>query len=297
MFLLFLNEFASYRRLKTSSEMYIDVNRGGDKLKINIDIDVPNLPCSLVSLDFEDAMGAHSLNLEGSIIKYNLDKNGNALNSENYTNTKIDDENFIQPDYNKVLNAISNKQGCRLKGYFFVNKVPGNFHISSHAFAPTIQKLAIENKLDIDLNHKINYLSFGDDEEIKIINSKFKEGTLLSLNGKNKPRNKYRTIYEYYIKVVPTTYNDVQENIYYSYQYTYNSNDSPAYNQFPSLYFRYDISPITVEYTHYRDKFLSFFIQICAILGGVFTVTGIIDSMIHKSVKALLRKAQLNKLS
>jgi hypothetical protein len=44
MFLLFLNEFASYRRLKTSSEMYIDVNRGGDKLKINIDIEVPNLP-------------------------------------------------------------------------------------------------------------------------------------------------------------------------------------------------------------------------------------------------------------
>ena len=127
MFLLFLNEFASYRRLKTSSEMYIDVNRGGDKLKINIDIDVPNLPCSLVSLDFEDAMGAHSLNLEGSIIKYNLDKNGNALNSENYTNTKIDDENFVQPDYNKVLNAISNKQGCRLKGYFLLIKFPEIF--------------------------------------------------------------------------------------------------------------------------------------------------------------------------
>ena len=55
----------------------------------------------------------------------------------------------------------------QIKRIFFVNKVPGNFHISSHAFAPTIQKLAIENKLDIDLNHKINYLSFGDDEEIK----------------------------------------------------------------------------------------------------------------------------------
>ena len=58
MFLLFLNEFASYRRLKTSSEMYIDVNRGGDKLKVNLDIDVPNLPCSLISIDIEDAMGA-----------------------------------------------------------------------------------------------------------------------------------------------------------------------------------------------------------------------------------------------
>ena len=58
MLLLFLNEFASHRRLKTSSEIYIDVNRGGDKLKVNLDIDVPNLPCSLISIDIEDAMGA-----------------------------------------------------------------------------------------------------------------------------------------------------------------------------------------------------------------------------------------------
>ena len=43
MLLLFLNEFASHRRLKTSSEIYIDV---------------PNLPCSLISIDIEDAMGA-----------------------------------------------------------------------------------------------------------------------------------------------------------------------------------------------------------------------------------------------
>ena len=31
---------------------------GDDKLKVNLDIDVPNLPCSLISIDIEDAMGA-----------------------------------------------------------------------------------------------------------------------------------------------------------------------------------------------------------------------------------------------
>jgi len=37
-------------------------------------------------------------------------------------------------------------------------------------------------------------------------------------------------------------------------------------------------------------------VQICAIIGGVFTVAGIIDSIVHKSVTALLKKAELGKL-
>jgi hypothetical protein len=33
MILLFLSEFTSYREIKTMSEMFIDVNRGGEKVK------------------------------------------------------------------------------------------------------------------------------------------------------------------------------------------------------------------------------------------------------------------------
>jgi hypothetical protein len=34
-FLLF-NEYITYTKIKISSEMYIDVNRGGDKVSINV---------------------------------------------------------------------------------------------------------------------------------------------------------------------------------------------------------------------------------------------------------------------
>ena len=83
---------------------------------------------------------------------------------------------------------------------------------------------------------------------------------------------------------------------FYVNQYNYNSNASPAGNKFPSVYFRYELSPVTVEYTQYKDAPLNFFIQICAILGGVFTVTGIIDALIHKSVVSIIRKAERGKL-
>ncbi len=44
-------------------------------------------------------------------------------------------------------------------------------------------------------------------------------------------------------------------------------------------------------------SFLTFMINVFAILGGVFTVAGIIDSIVHKSVLMLLRKAEMNKIA
>ena len=44
--------------------------------------------------------------------------------------------------YEEIKKQVSEREGCQLKGFFKVNKVPGNFHISSHAFGPTISRLA-----------------------------------------------------------------------------------------------------------------------------------------------------------
>lgn len=250
-------------------------------------------------------MGEHSVNLEGSMMKYKLDKKGNTISQEPYKSIKVDSkednghghDHFAQPDYNEVKKEVTNSEGCRIKGYFLVNKVPGNFHVSSHAFGPTIQRLANEGLLKVDLNHKINHLSFGNDEELRNVKAVFQEGVLNPLDNLQKNNNKHKAVYEYYIKIVPTTYNSLKGNTFYVYQFTSNSNETPTYTQFPSVYFRYELSPVTVEYTQYKDSFLNFFIQICAILGGVFSVTGIIDALIHKSVVVLLRKAQMGKLA
>jgi hypothetical protein len=51
-----------------------------------------------------------------------------------------------------------------------------------------------------------------------------------------------------------------------------------------------------VKFWQYKDNFLHFLIQICAIIGGIFSVTGIIDALVHKSVAVLLRKANAGKL-
>ena len=65
----------------------------------------------------------------------------------------------------------------------------------------------------------------------------------------------------------------------------------------PKLLYRYDLSPVTVKFILNSESFAEFIVQICAIVGGVFTVSGIIDAMIHKSVMTLIKKAQEGKLS
>ena len=62
------------------------------------------------------------------------------------------------------------------------------------------------------------------------------------------------------------------------------------------LMFNYELSPITVSYTQLKENFFEFLVQICAIIGGVFTVAGIIDAMIHRSVSAIF-KQRIGKLS
>jgi hypothetical protein len=49
--LLLLSEVVEYRALSVSSEMFIDINRGGDNMLMNVDVDFPYLPCDLLSLD------------------------------------------------------------------------------------------------------------------------------------------------------------------------------------------------------------------------------------------------------
>lgn len=299
MILLFINELTSFLEVKTSSNMIVDLNRGGSKLTINLDIELLNLPCSIISIDIQDVMGAHSVNLEGSVTRMRLDKNGKIIHSEPYVIEKGEQHenhmHYPQPNYDEIKKQVMDKEGCQLRGFFKVNKVPGNFHISSHAFGPTVSRLAGDGLLLVDVNHKINHLSFGNGEEIKEIKKHFKEGVLNPMDGTIETR-KEKTIYEYYIKIVPTTYKELNGKTFYVNQYNYNSNASPSGNKFPSVYFKYELSPVTVEYTQYKDAPLNFFIQICAILGGVFTVTGIIDALIHKSVVTILKKAERGKL-
>ena len=287
--LLFLNEFINYNTYRTSSRMYVNVDRGADKLKVNLDINVDHIPCDLLAILTSDVLGDKTIDINGVITKSRLDKYGKKLDEKKYEIHEV--------NYDKVKTEMNNDEGCNLKGYFFVDAVPGSFHITSGYYGSIVQRLANDRILKVNVQHKINHISFGEFNKNEIWSNFGKQISKLSESLNNiKKRNDGR-IYQYYLKVVPTkflTYSGKEIN---NYQYTYSSFAEYTINEMPSIYFRYDLSPITVEYKQYKETFLNFFINICAILGGVFTVAGIADAIIHKSVVLLLRKAEMNKIA
>ncbi len=304
--LLFFNEFLNYNSTKQSSRMFVDVERNSEKLVINLDVDMFSLPCSILSIDIEDALGASFQVVEGNLTISRLNKNGNIISSSLYNPESLgrfghEHDHLAQPNFNETKKQLLDKEGCKLKGSFMVDGVPGSFLISTKSYISTVDRLIREGVPKVNLDHKIHHLSFGEHNK-KRLNIKRGFGNLfggleMPLNGMIKRTEKVDRVFQYYLKVVPSKYINLNEQTTNSYQYTYNSNEIDSFGGMSKLYFKYDISPITVEYKAYKMTFLNFFINICAILGGIFTVTGIIDAIIHKSVVILLRKAEVHKLA
>lgn len=175
---------------------------------INFDVVLHNFPCSIISIDVQDIMGTHSINLHGTVLKNKLDKIGRVIGREEYKKAKISEEEAENlkgndeqmPNIQDVITEINEKQGCQVQGYFYVNKVPGNFHISAHAYGSIVQQLIGLGHFDFNVSHSINTISFGDTVELTKIKKNFAEGSLNPLDGMVKKDMK-KNVYEYYLKV------------------------------------------------------------------------------------------------
>ena len=241
-------------------------------------------------------MGTHSTKFEGKLVKFKLDSNGNTIGMynkdsinimDNLNNNKQNDEDNKELTIDEARSSLKNEEGCKLVGSISVMRVPGNFHISTHAHIDIISKLAREGLFKSDLSHTVNHLSFGDEKDIEEIKKKFNVGIINPIDGTSKEHNHSdfsNDLDEYYINVIPTNYIDLSGSSYRCHQFIANSNKVSANMTISSIVFRFDISPIMVKYTQYRERIFEFFIQICAIAGGIYTVFSVILAFIVNSI-------------
>jgi hypothetical protein len=57
---------------RKGSDLIVDHEHLDQKLKVNIDISFPSYPCSMLSLDVENILKVHEVNVGGTLLKYNL---------------------------------------------------------------------------------------------------------------------------------------------------------------------------------------------------------------------------------
>jgi hypothetical protein len=65
----------------------------------------------------------------------------------------------------------------------------------------------------------------------------------------------------------------------------------------PGIFFQYELSPLMVKFTERQRSFGHFATNVCAIIGGVYTVAGLIDTLLYYSVKIIQKKIELGKLN
>ncbi|XXQ31370.1 Endoplasmic reticulum vesicle transporter C-terminal domain-containing protein [Plasmodiophora brassicae] len=292
MALLFLSELASFLTTETTNTMFVDPSTDGpdSRITINMDITMHALPCSIVSVDAQDIMGSHQLDVGGGLIKTRLDSNGNPKGSpgESFSSLGLTLESARQ----------YKGEGCRVHGSLFVKKVPGNFHVSAHAHYE-LAELYFDSKHPMNCSHHIHHLSYGeqpvDTSDIRHVSA------FNPLDGVSKviePESgaggghDHTISFEYYIKIVPTIYTELNGKSTRTFQFTANSNSLEGHFQVPAVYFRYDLSPITVQFTKRRQPFLHFLVQLCAIIGGVFSTIQFVSMFSNRSLHHVMKKAR-----
>jgi len=182
-------------------------------------------------------------------------------------------------------------EGCMVRGVVLVNRVPGNFHLSAHSKSHSFQP----HKLN--MSHSVTSMTFGKSltpTQMRLLPPEVEAG----YNGLARSDHHsvgMNTTLEHYLKVVHTSYEVSSSRSLETYQYTVNNNHYQDGESLPSAVFAYDISPMQVQVKEVRQSFAAFLTQVCAIIGGVFTVTGLIDGGIFHTSNALRKKMEIGK--
>ena len=277
-------EFKNYFIIKTKSELLIDNSISSSSFKIYVDLTMHRIPCYILNIDISDFTSAHTSNVKGTLVKKSLDKKGHIFKMDASEINKKKEDTFTTED---VIKAFNEEQGCRLSGSFKVMRLPGNFHIASHTFAPIIKEFKEKGQnIHFNLTHTIHHISFEEQKDIHLIKNKFNEGIMSPMDGFYLVDDTQGSLLNYYINIIPTEYEDIDGTIYRAFQFTYKQKKVDNGRMIPTIFFRYDISPMKMKYTKYYPGHFDGLINICAIFGGMFTIAGIIDSLLLKLIKS-----------
>jgi len=186
-------------------------------------------------------------------------------------------------------------EGCNLSGHLKVNKVAGNFHIapgkSFQQQSMHVHDIQVFQVPYFNMTHRINRLSFGRNYP----------GIVNPLDGVTKTVEKpISTMFQLFLKVVPTVYErsdgrTIKTNQFSVTEHKKEINHAAGGHGLPGVFFMYDLTPMVVNIRESHKPFAHFITGVCAIIGGVFTVAGIVDSFLYHGLRTLEKKVELGK--
>ena len=205
-----------------------------------------------------------------------------------------------------------NTQGCRIRGYVEVTRVPGTLHIEDKSSDTKMMSAAFTNT-----SHVVNHFSFGDESPMLATKYDFfllscfflsvyqsnndhpnrelgipdeYRSSIAPLDGKTFLVDRFHQAPHHYIKVVSTTFASLSNIKSYQITHQHRIANIPKHT-IPQAKFSYDLAPVEVIVTEERVKqWYSFFTSALAIVGGAYTVMGLTSGVCNIASKAFKEK-------
>ena len=295
--ILVISEFLYYTDKITKYSYEVDAD-ADHKIRINVDLTVA-MECDDIGADVLDVSGSsidttQLLKLEPTWFK--MSKN-QQIWWESFRMVRKHDEEYrsindvtnmetifgevlptYMPEKDKKEFADKDFDACRIYGNVEVNKVAGNFHITAGKSIPHPRGHAhlssLVSELNYNFSHRIDLLSFGDPHP----------GIINPLDGDLQLTETGYQMYQYYIKIVPTSIQTFKHNMKtYQYSVTQRSrviNHGKGSHGVPGIFFKYNLNSICVNVKEKFRDFGQFLVRLCGIIGGVFATSGMMHSFI-----------------
>lgn len=267
MLVLVVNEIYLYSSRKVEHHLLVDTSQGERDVEIRYDVVFHLLKCPEIDLRVEDSKGVP------------------------YEASHVIANRVPMVDGQEAPTSGQAQTGCRIFGALGVKKVAGNFHFIAGARAMPM----LDPRFGFGFNpaelskhnasHTVRKLAFGPAFP----------GQLCPLDGVSSEPTEHAAMYQHYIKVVPTIYENLDGSVIDSNQFSASDfaiQMAPAEGVIvqPGVWFRYDFSPIMVRVVEQRLSVAQLLVNLCAILGGAFALSGVVDQVWHRSFGA--QKAQ-----
>ena len=311
--ILFVSEASRCLRVRYVQEMAVDTALR-PTMYMEYNITFPALPCQAIRMDTGDVGGKfetesmHQQIHDGEVHKYKLDALGRRKERVEYIPPRGRDNPFVltldAQDMNEVREAVTRHEGCNVFGWLQVQRVAGNVHFavrSEAILAVSESEQALQALFDRHV--QIHGDTSDDDFHAIQLNSSHVIHTLrfgvAHFNGQQNPLEGVRRIDrkatgvdKYFIKVVPTEYVSLWGWVIETYQYSVTEYYSPlpeGSKSMPGVYLLYDTSPIQVNVRATRLGVLHLLVRTCAVVGGVWAITGAMNRGVHKGLAAFKR--------
>jgi hypothetical protein len=315
---LVVSEGSRCLSLTVAETMDVDMSRE-ETMPMRFNVTFPHLPCRAIRFTMGDSSGNFEtesmMKLEhmGEVHKWRLDDRGRRMERQEYHTQRGADNPFqVLLDYDDVKSLreeIVAHHGCEVAGWANLRRVAGNMALlvrQEAILAAEDDVTTMEALIQRHMRHMggapIESTAAHLLNSSHIINT-FRFGT--SYKGQKRPLESSQRIDrkatgldKYFVKVVPVTQISYFGRKVHSHDYSvteYYEDIVGKTGTLPGVIVMYDLWPIRVTKATGRLGFLHLSVRLCAVIGGLWTVCGIVNRSVHAVILRTRRAFRTNR--